>query len=102
MRGEGIGVAGSQPMSTAVHRSPKKLWRSNVIFNLWGPALQNEGERVEQLHLWVRLRGRRLCEEPAAPEDFQRGGGFNHFSHLKGRGIEGQSITCAVLQLPFI
>ncbi len=30
------GVAGSQPMSTAVHRSgsPNKLWRSNSIFNL--------------------------------------------------------------------
>jgi hypothetical protein len=34
MRGEG-GVAGSQPMSTAVHRSPNKLWRSNSIFDLW-------------------------------------------------------------------
>jgi hypothetical protein len=22
-------------MSTAVHRSPNKLWRSNSIFNLW-------------------------------------------------------------------
>jgi hypothetical protein len=31
----GGGVAGSQPMSTAVHRSPNKLWRSNAIFNLW-------------------------------------------------------------------
>jgi hypothetical protein len=31
--GEG-GVAGSQPISTAVHRSPNKLWRSNSIFNL--------------------------------------------------------------------
>ncbi len=29
------GVAGSQPMSTAVHRSPNKLWRSISIFNLW-------------------------------------------------------------------
>ncbi len=28
------GVAGSQPMSTAVHRSPNKLKRSNSIFNL--------------------------------------------------------------------
>ena len=28
------GVAGSQPMSTAEHRSPNKLWRSNSIFNL--------------------------------------------------------------------
>ncbi len=27
------GVAGSQPMNTAVHRSPNKLWRSNSIFN---------------------------------------------------------------------
>ncbi len=32
--GEG-GVAGSQPMSTDVHRSPKKLWRYNSIFKLW-------------------------------------------------------------------
>ena len=31
--GEG-GVAGSQPMRTAVHRSPNKLWRSN-IFIIW-------------------------------------------------------------------
>jgi hypothetical protein len=31
--GEG-GVAGSRPMSAAVHRSPNKLWRSNSIFNL--------------------------------------------------------------------
>ncbi len=27
------GVAGSQPMSTAVHRCPNKLWRSDSIFN---------------------------------------------------------------------
>ncbi len=27
-------VAGSQPMSTSVHRSPKKLWRCNSILNL--------------------------------------------------------------------
>ncbi len=33
--GRGGGVAGSQPISTAVHRSPNKLWRSNSIFNLW-------------------------------------------------------------------
>jgi hypothetical protein len=31
----GGGVAESQPLSTAVHRSPNKLWRSNSIFNLW-------------------------------------------------------------------
>jgi hypothetical protein len=36
MRGEG-GDAGSQPMSTAVHRSPHKLWRSNSIFSLCFP-----------------------------------------------------------------
>ncbi len=34
IRGEVGGVAGSQPMSTAVHMSPNKLWRSNSIFNL--------------------------------------------------------------------
>jgi hypothetical protein len=36
MRGEGksCGLAGSQPMSTAVYRSPNKLWRSNSIINL--------------------------------------------------------------------
>ncbi len=33
MRGEG-GVAGSQPVSTAEHRSPNKRWTSNSIFNL--------------------------------------------------------------------
>jgi hypothetical protein len=33
--GGGGGVAGSQPMSTAVHMGPKKLRRSNAIFNLW-------------------------------------------------------------------
>ncbi len=31
--GKGV-VAGSQPMSTAVHRNPNKLWRSSSIFNL--------------------------------------------------------------------
>ncbi len=34
------GVAGPQPMSTAVHRSPNKLWRSNSIFNLWVYGIQ--------------------------------------------------------------
>ena len=34
MRGEG-GRCGVSAMSTAVHRSPNKLWRSNSIFNLW-------------------------------------------------------------------
>jgi hypothetical protein len=29
--GRGGGVAGSQPVSTAVHRSPNKLWRYNSI-----------------------------------------------------------------------
>jgi hypothetical protein len=28
-------VAGSQPLSTAVHMEPKKLWRPNYVFNLW-------------------------------------------------------------------
>jgi hypothetical protein len=34
MRGEG-GVAGSQPMCTAVHMEPNKLWRSYSLYNLW-------------------------------------------------------------------
>jgi hypothetical protein len=33
--GERGWVAGSQPVSTAVHWSQNKLWRSNSIFNLW-------------------------------------------------------------------
>jgi hypothetical protein len=28
-------------MSTAVHRSPNKLWRSNSIFNLWVTAINS-------------------------------------------------------------
>jgi hypothetical protein len=32
--GEGGELKGSQPMSTAVHKSPNKLWRSNSILNL--------------------------------------------------------------------
>jgi hypothetical protein len=32
--GGGGGVVGSPPMSTAVHWSPNKLWRSNSICNL--------------------------------------------------------------------
>ncbi len=50
--GGGVGVAavaGSHPMSTAVHRSPNKLWRSCSIFNphdeyLLGEFLILEGE----------------------------------------------------------
>ncbi len=34
MQGEGREVAGSQPMSTAVHRSPNKLRRTDSIFIL--------------------------------------------------------------------
>jgi hypothetical protein len=30
----GMGLRGSQPMSTAVNKSPNKLWRSKSIFNL--------------------------------------------------------------------
>ncbi len=32
-----LGVAGSQPMSTAVHRSSNILWRSNSIFKKHQP-----------------------------------------------------------------
>ncbi len=46
--GEG-GVAGSQPMSTAVHRSQNKLWRSNYIFNLWRKRKERRGSRLMRL-----------------------------------------------------
>ncbi len=36
----GEGVAGSQLMSTAVHRSPNKFWRTNCVFNLWTEPLR--------------------------------------------------------------
>jgi hypothetical protein len=62
----GGGVAGSHPMSTAVHRSPNKLWRFNPIFNLClkkteeflsvSPmSLANEefGEIVGKDYLWI-------------------------------------------------
>jgi hypothetical protein len=34
-----VAVAGSQPMSTAVHMEPK-LWRSNSIFNYGSESLR--------------------------------------------------------------
>jgi hypothetical protein len=46
MREERGEVAGSQPMSTAVHRSPKKIWISNVIFNLWAPPYRMKGNAL--------------------------------------------------------
>ncbi len=49
------GVAGPQPLSTAVHRSSNKLWRSSSIFNLWlylSPPLAAWVERW-----WVSRRG---------------------------------------------
>ncbi len=43
------GVPGSQPMSTAVYRSPNKLWRSsNSLLNLWC-WLTGEGGHQRQL-----------------------------------------------------
>ncbi len=46
--GGGI-VAGSQPMSTAVHRSPNKLWRSNSIFNPCSDPMGDSLSRGETL-----------------------------------------------------
>jgi hypothetical protein len=43
--GRGV-VAGSQPMSTAVHRSPNKLWRSNSIFNLCNKQMKDERNKI--------------------------------------------------------
>ncbi len=65
MQGEGGGgrVAGSQPRSAAVNRSPNKLWKSNSIFNVWlcrssnkeaSPAEEKKDEekKVGGSHLW--------------------------------------------------
>jgi hypothetical protein len=40
--GGGVGVAGTQPMSTAVHRSPNKLWRFNSILKLWWLSIKTD------------------------------------------------------------
>jgi hypothetical protein len=58
--GGGGGVAGSQPMRTAEHRNPNKLWRSNSIFNLRiGGLIQKEvisnlkgGNRFLSKEIW--------------------------------------------------
>jgi hypothetical protein len=39
-------VAGSKPRSTAVHRSPNKLWRSNSIFIQLVLAMRGDVEYV--------------------------------------------------------
>jgi hypothetical protein len=48
-------VPGSQPMNTAVHRSPNKLRRSNSIFNLWLKLRQmgTLGEHMRGVLPWL-------------------------------------------------
>ncbi len=57
----GGGVTGSQPMSTAVHRSPNKRWRSNSIFNLCKISYISTGtwsaETFGLLWSWYVVRG---------------------------------------------
>jgi hypothetical protein len=67
------GVAGSQgqPMSTAVHRSQNKLWRSNSIFNLCSPSC-----------LWVSLLA--VWQVEALLEV---GGRWSHFNGSKNHGL---------------
>jgi hypothetical protein len=55
MLGEGE-VAGSQPMNTAVHRSPNKLWRSTVTpFLTYG----GKGDKASSFCMLTGGRGRR-------------------------------------------
>jgi hypothetical protein len=72
LRGGGVWVAGSQSMSTAVHRSPNKLWRSNSIFYLWeeltsggeihaGICKQSMGAR-NQIGIWVVVPAREATQ----------------------------------------
>jgi hypothetical protein len=66
--GGGGGIAGSQPTSTAVHRSPNKLWRFNSIFNLCvddsslnlrpDPLRQND---LMLGKLWGTVDAKQLC-----------------------------------------
>ncbi len=42
------GFVGSYPRSTAVLRSPNKLWRSNSILNLW----EKWREKLQLIFLW--------------------------------------------------
>jgi hypothetical protein len=49
MRGGGRGaVAGTQPMSTAVHKNPNKLWGFNSICNLHVCASHIERRRTQR------------------------------------------------------
>ncbi len=52
-------VTGSQPMSTAVHRSPNKLWGSNSIFNIYESpvGMSNCTAQNRPLLLLVQTRG---------------------------------------------
>ncbi len=71
--GERGGVAGCQPISTAVHRSPNKLWRSNSIFNLW---CQSGGHLLmPSPHAWgvVLCIGVDLRYQPHGPQERRHG-----------------------------
>jgi hypothetical protein len=60
-KGEG-GVAGSQPMSTAVHRSPNKIWRSKSIFKPWSwPIIQKPNSST---YNFVEVSGHNLESSP--------------------------------------
>jgi hypothetical protein len=54
MRGE---LAGSELMSTAVHRSPHKFWRSTYIFNRWSNTINFDffGEIIYILDYFLLL-----------------------------------------------
>ncbi len=57
--GEGVGVPGSQPKSTAVHRSPNKLCRSYSIFKLWSELTQPPPPTNPLM--WKRNSLRKIC-----------------------------------------
>ncbi len=72
-----VGVAGSQPMSTAVHRSPNKLCRSNSIFS---PLAYNL-TAISQL----------MCFETSSP--VWKGGYFHYFAN------ECYTVVCSSCKL---
>ncbi len=61
----GGGVAGSKPMSIAVHRKPNKLSRFNSIFNIWQPRSLPSDKCCQQT-VWIHAAICRIFPELSA------------------------------------
>jgi hypothetical protein len=70
------GVAGSQPMSTAVHRIPNKLWRSKSLFNLMiqticFPGSQRQFRDFQSVEIGPREFRPNLCRKKIQCKKFK-------------------------------